>query len=231
MPRRHRNVFAWWRLVMGPHGPQPITRLVLSAHVLFMDRDGGNCFVGVRRLAETTGLNKSTVAEHRETAIKLGWLMTSADSRYSRKRTVLSAVPDSIPIDDKELSGRAGQSRAGRECDLSNLGAFAVQFGRINCPAGPDKPLLPPLPLKTSHQDSNAGKTPSFSIETRQARIRAWLTTDALALRYAADVDALERLIPPAWRFAGYGHFIAREIRALVAVADCPEGKPPGIAG
>jgi hypothetical protein len=135
------------------------------------------------------------------------------------------------PIDDKELSGRAGQSRAGRECDLSNLGAFAVQFGRINCPAGPDKPLLPPLPLKTSHQDSNAGKTPSFSIETRQARIRAWLTTDALALRYAADVDALERLIPPAWRFAGYGHFIAREIRALVAVADCPEGKPPGIAG
>jgi hypothetical protein len=229
MPRRHRNVFAWWRLVMGPHGPQPITRLVLSAHVLFMDRDGSNCFVGVRRLAETTGLNKDTVAEHRETAIKLGWLMTLADSRHSRKRTVLAAVPDAIPVgDDKELSSHAGQ----RKSDLSRLSAFAVQFGRVHCPAPPDIPLLPPLPLKTSHQNLSTGPT-SLGIETKRERICTWLETDPRVRQYVFDIDALERLVPLAWRFAGYGDLIAQEIRSvrlLALGADSPEAKPPGTA-
>ncbi|HEY4367112.1 MAG TPA: hypothetical protein VGN07_07725 [Steroidobacteraceae bacterium] len=54
MPRRHREVFKWWHIAMSPDGPPAITRLVLCGHVQFMDRDGGNCRVGVRRLAAVT---------------------------------------------------------------------------------------------------------------------------------------------------------------------------------
>jgi hypothetical protein len=35
-----------------------MTRLVLYAHSLFMNRDGSNCHVGVRRLAEVVRLEK-----------------------------------------------------------------------------------------------------------------------------------------------------------------------------
>jgi hypothetical protein len=94
---------------MGPAGPAPITRLVLSAHVLFMDRDGGNCRVGVRRLAEVTGLNKSTVAEHRSHAIEAGWLIASSASRRSIKREFVAAIPDAIAMAQlKQLSDESG---------------------------------------------------------------------------------------------------------------------------
>jgi len=60
---------------MSRVGPATTTRLVLYAHSLFMNRDGTHCRVGVRRLAEVTGLDKSTVAEHRAVAISGGWLI------------------------------------------------------------------------------------------------------------------------------------------------------------
>ena len=77
MPRRCSNVFAWMRAVMSQLGPAATTRLVLYAHSMFMNRDGSNCHVGVRRLAEVSGLDKSTVAERRASAIAGGWLMGS----------------------------------------------------------------------------------------------------------------------------------------------------------
>jgi hypothetical protein len=60
MPQRCSNVFAWMRTVMSRVGPATTTRLVLYAHSLFMNRDGTHCRVGVRRLAEVTGFDKST---------------------------------------------------------------------------------------------------------------------------------------------------------------------------
>lgn len=118
-----------------------MTRLVLDAHILYMNRDGGNCFVGVRRLAINTGLDKSTVAEHRALAIKLGWLMTSPVSRYSRSREVMTSVPDDLPTErSDELSGQAGQLLSGvpgrSSAALSGLTTAAVRFDRPNRPAG-----------------------------------------------------------------------------------------------
>ena len=65
MAQRCPNVFAWVRAVLGPHDLPATTRLVLCAHVPFMDRDGGNCWVGVRRLATATNLDKGTVLTFR----------------------------------------------------------------------------------------------------------------------------------------------------------------------
>jgi hypothetical protein len=78
-----------------------------------MDRDGGNCRVGVRRLAEVTGLNKSTVAEHRSHAVEAGWLIASSNSSRSVKREIVAAIPDTIATEHiKKLSGAAGQPQA-----------------------------------------------------------------------------------------------------------------------
>jgi hypothetical protein len=86
MPQRVRDVFAWIRLFMSTQGPPATTRLVLFAHSLFMDRDGSHCRVGVRRLAGITGLDKTTVAQHRTAAIKLGWLIGSKPPARPGKR-------------------------------------------------------------------------------------------------------------------------------------------------
>jgi hypothetical protein len=78
----------------GRLGPAATTRLVLYAHSLFMNRDGSNCRVGVRRLAEVTGLDKSTVAEHRAAAISGGWLIGSKQPRGGPSTDLRAALPD-----------------------------------------------------------------------------------------------------------------------------------------
>ena len=75
MARRISDIWGWLRLIMRSRGPAPTTRLVLYAHSRYMNRDGTRCRVGLRRLADEIGLNKSTVAQHRAAAIKRGWLI------------------------------------------------------------------------------------------------------------------------------------------------------------
>jgi hypothetical protein len=79
-------VFAWVRLFMSNGGPPATTRLVLFAHSLFMDRDGSHCRVGVRRLADITGLDKTTVAQHRAAAIKARLADRIETAQRSRER-------------------------------------------------------------------------------------------------------------------------------------------------
>ena len=94
---------------MSPLGPPAITRLVLSAHVLFMDYDGSNCRAGMRRLAALTGLNKDTVVAHRSQAIESEWLISKGSST-APNREVLTALPDAVAVDRVErLSSEAGQ--------------------------------------------------------------------------------------------------------------------------
>lgn len=90
MPQRVRDVFAWIRLFMSNGGPPATTRLVLFAHSLFMDRDGSHCRVGVRRLADITGLDKTTLAQHRAAAIKRGWLIGSKPPRGQGSGEILT---------------------------------------------------------------------------------------------------------------------------------------------
>jgi hypothetical protein len=101
---------------MSRYGPAPTTRLVLYAHSLFMDRDGTHCWVGVRRLAIDTGLDKSTVAEHRAAAIAAGWLIgckrpgaARAPPCRRRYRTASRRNPQPCPVppdSDRQLLHR-----------------------------------------------------------------------------------------------------------------------------
>ena len=96
---------------MSCYGPAPTTRLVLYAHSLFMDRDGTHCWVGVRHLATVTGLDKSTVAEHRAAAIAAGWLMGCKRPRGGPSTDLQAALPDGVPAESPTLSCRAGRHR------------------------------------------------------------------------------------------------------------------------
>ena len=157
MAQRCPNVFAWVRAVLGPHDLPATTRLVLCAQVPFMDRDGGNCWVGVRRLATATNLDKGTVAIHRANAIKAGWLIASNHSQHSRCWTVLAAVPDGLCADARiepsqtaasQLYGRRGQSTRHSRLQLSGIRVATVRSNNADCTAGPYIPSLPSLPRR-----------------------------------------------------------------------------------
>jgi hypothetical protein len=129
MPQRCSNVFTWMRMVMGRFGPSPITRLVLYAHSLHMDRDGSNCWVGVRHLAAVTGLDKSTVAEHRAAAIAGGWLIGSKQPRGGPSTDLRAALPDGVKPENLAVSGDAGQAAKKPE-SLSGMSRRSVRRGR-----------------------------------------------------------------------------------------------------
>jgi hypothetical protein len=148
MPQRVRDVFAWLRLFMSTQGPPATTRLVLFAHSLFMDRDGSHCRVGVRRLADITGLDKTTVAQHRAAAIKLGWLMGSKPPRGQGSGEIFAAAPDGVRgTDSGTVSSDAGQANAGPR-EVSGLTGATVRSKPANRPSGPDVPSLPLTPLE-----------------------------------------------------------------------------------
>jgi hypothetical protein len=202
--------------------------LVLSAHVLFMDRDGGNCRVGVRRLAEVTGLNKSTVAEHRSYAIRAGWLIASNNAHRSAKREFFAAMPDAIAIEQlkklsgetgQRVSGAAGQSQANSRQQLYGQDDSTVRFQPSNCPAPPYIPLIPLLPLRASHSnvDSNAGARSGdrLPLQTLKMLLQQWIRDDQRAQKYRHDVGTLALLVPPNFRFPGYEEVIRRAVSEL----------------
>lgn len=207
---------------MSPLGPSATTRLVLSAHVLFMDRDGSNCRVGVRRLAAVTGLNKDTVATHRGLAIQAGWLIASGRST-SPNREVLAAVPDGIAVDQVDqlsreagqlLSGPVSQSKAQSISRPSDLRDAAVRSHPPSYPVGSDVPLQPLSPLG----NRSANTTPAATDEkiggghpeSPQARLRIWMLSNETAQKYQHDPEALTRLAPLDCRYPGYESFVRR---------------------
>jgi hypothetical protein len=193
------------------------TTLTNAAHVLFMDRDGGNCRVGVRRLAEVTGLNKSTVAEHRSHAIELGWLIASSNSSRSVKREIVAAIPDTIATEHikklsgqtgQQVSGAAGQSQANSRQQLYGQDDSTVRFQPSNCPAPPDIPLIPLLPLRAPHSnvvakvDHRGGDR--LPLQTLKMLLQKWIRNDERARKYRHDAATLALLVPPDFRFPGY---------------------------
>jgi len=218
-------------MFMGPAGPAPITRLVLSAHVLFMDRDGGNCRVGVRRLAEVTGIGKSTVAAHRNKAINAGWLIASTNAYRSVKREFFAGVPDTFAMEHvKKLSGQAGQSVSGVAGQsrpnpvqqLSGQEDSTVRFQASNCPATPDIPLIPLLPLRAppSNHDttSEVRRRDRLPLHTLKTLLQNWIRNDECARKYRHDAATLALLVPPTFRFPGYEDVIRQTIVDLIAL-------------
>lgn len=156
---------------MSQHGPPPVTRLVLEGMSLLMDRDGGNCWAGVRRLSEMTGLDKSTVAKHRALAVSTGWLIPGEASRHSRYQTFSAALPDGVhcysSTKDREQRGTGPQSAAlsvqpGQLSNdsLSSLPTSTVRSSSPDCTCGPDKPLRPreiPLGIARPEREPTSG--------------------------------------------------------------------------
>lgn len=221
MSQRCRDTFAWWRTFMSSAGPAPITRLVLCGHMLFMDRDGSHCIVGIRHLAEITGLNKNTVAEHRTLATAAGWLILSDRPTTSRRREIYPAIPDRIAeaqrqpqssVTGQSLSSPAGQLMANLQSGLSCQGDATVQFPPSGCPTLPDIPLRPLLPLGSAAQKivGRQQSTPRKLLPRplAQSCLRAWLLTDPRVQQYKHDVDALALLAPLSCRYPGYKDFM-----------------------
>lgn len=216
MAQRCPDLFAWLRAVLGPHELPAITRLVLCAHVPFMDRDGGNCRVGVRRLAQATNLNKSTVAQHRAAAIEVGWLITSEHSPRSRNRVVLASVPDGLCVASEEKSssesasllyGRAGQVKGSSRPFLSGMSVATVRSRSRGSTAPPDISSLPSIPAGSIRPDF----TRAIASESRpertavlEANLAQWIANSDQANDYLHDLNALYRLTPFYWRFHGY---------------------------
>ena len=214
MPHRCSNVYAWMRAVMSRLSPAATTRLVLYAHSLFMNRDGSNCRVGVRRLAEVTGLDKSTVAEHRAAAISGGWLIGSKQPRGGPSTDQRAALPDGVTADSISTSGEAGQVIANPE-SLSGLSPAPVRNEPPKYPVGPDVPSVPQLPLKSARElVSKIGFQPSrsdgFEQNSAAGRLREWLARDPRISEYYHDPDALARMTPVAYRFPNYERVIRR---------------------
>ena len=142
MAQRCRDLFAWMRAFTGSKHLPATTRLVLFSHMRFMNREGGSCWVGVRRLAEAAGLDKGTVAKHRQAAIVAGWLIASPHSRYSRSRSFEAAIPDELaaefsPDAKGSPSELAVQSNHHAPRRLYSRGDSSVRFERADCPATP----------------------------------------------------------------------------------------------
>ena len=179
---------------MSRYGPASTTRLVLYAHSLFMDRDGTHCWVGVRRLATDTGLDKSTVAEHRAAAIAAGWLIGCKRPRGGPSTDLQAALPDGVPSESPTLSGSSPRP---------------VRVEQPERPAGPDAPSRPRLPFKNGRELSGLagqalGRTAGSTHKFTDRALRQWLERDPRIADYSRDLDALVRMAPEELRFRGY---------------------------
>jgi len=170
---------------MSPAGPRSAIRLVLLGMAQFMNSDGSSCFVGVRRLHDITGFDKTTVARHRKRAVEFGWLLPSDGPRNSRSREFCAALPDGVtvytPIRSRSsnvqasiapVSADCGQSlcskcghkdsrQLSRECGqsqnpLSAICTSSVRKLSSDCPHHADIPVLPVNTLKSATSDTSA---------------------------------------------------------------------------
>ena len=112
------------------------TGSILCAHLQFMDRAGGNCWVGVRRLVVAANVDKGTVAKHRQAATAAGSLIASDYSRPSRSRSVATAIPDELAAEstgNKKIppSGPALQSSRQETRRLYGPSVATIRPGRI----------------------------------------------------------------------------------------------------
>lgn len=193
---------------MSCYGPAPTTRLVLYAHSLFMDRDGTHCWVGVRHLATVTGLDKSTVAEHRAAAIAAGWLIGCKRPRGGPSTDLQAALPDGVPTESPTLSGAAGQQPA-TPPPLSSLSPHAVRVEPPERPAKPDAPSRSLLPFKNGSELSGLagraiGRKTGSTPKSTDVDLQRWLERDPRVADYRRDLEALVRMAPEGLRFRGY---------------------------
>jgi hypothetical protein len=206
-------------MFMSAQGPPATTRLVLFAHSLFMDRDGSHCRVGVRRLANITGLDKTTVAQHRAAAIKLGWLIGSKPSRGQGSGEIFAAAPDGAKVSDNgAVSSDAGQADA-RPREVSSLTGSTVRSQPAKRQAGPDVPSLPLTPIVRRLEAIQKGaftemRNPGITQANLKDHLRTWMRGDPTVAKYLPmrDAVAIGKLTPERLRMCNY----EEKIRILI---------------
>jgi hypothetical protein len=224
MPERVRDVFAWIRLFMSTQGPPATTRLVLFAHSLFMDRDGSHCRVGVRRLADITGLDKTTVAQHRAAAIKRGRLIGSKPPRGQGSGEIFAAAPDGVKgADNCTVSSEAGQADAGPRAP-SGLTRATVRSKPANRPSGPDVPSLPLTPLERRLESIRKSRPTEMrnrgiTQANLKEHLRNWMRRDPTVAKYLPmrDAVAIGKLAPEWLRMCNYEEMIRTLIDELIS--------------
>jgi len=188
---------------MSRHGPAPTTRLVPYAHSRFMNRDGTRCRVGVRRLAEDTGLDKSTVAQHRATAIQLGWLIAMKRRLGQGCGELLPAAPDAV-VAEQDAVLSADSAHANRsQMSASGTDQSTVRIQTRKCPAAADRSSAP-IGLLTDRtealrqSDYTKDGRPFVTRETLKDRIREWMMRDPSVPKYLSigDTESLKMLVP-----------------------------------
>lgn len=103
-----------------------MTRYVLLVMSTFMDQDCSRCFPGIREIGIRANLNKDTVTRHRNTAIRLGFLIPPKTGVHARGLQEWIAC---LPPDSPAVSDQTGH------CNRSSVRNDALQ-----CPATPDIP-------------------------------------------------------------------------------------------
>ena len=161
-----------------------------------------------RHLATVTGLDKSTVAEHRAAAIAAGWLMGCKRPRGGPSTDLQAALPDGVPAESPTLSCRAGQAPANSP-PLSGSSPRPVRVEPPERPAKPDAPSRPLLPFKNGSELSGLagqaiGRKTGSTPKSTDVDLQRWLERDPRVADYRRDLEALVRMAPEGLRFRGY---------------------------
>lgn len=176
---------AWLAAVFSARGPRATVRLVLATMAPFMDFDRPRTFVGVRRLAENSGLNKDTVTQAISEAERGGWLVIAARTHGSRREMTAQIPPRDVSEQHGqsgpgEVSEESGQSTAAAVRALSESTGATVRIDESNCPSGSDRPSL-----------TSSDPRPACAREgDRQDRLM-----DAVAMKWIAGVRHIDSVI------------------------------------
>jgi hypothetical protein len=108
VPRTQVSKLSWLAALRSPQAPKsPVTRIVLQHLAGWMDKEGGDCFVGMEPIAKRAQLAGKTVKRHLQWAYEHGWIHRWY--RTGRKRdgyAYQATLPDAV------LTGSEQQSPA-----------------------------------------------------------------------------------------------------------------------
>jgi hypothetical protein len=190
-------------------------RNAVPASSRYMNRDGTRCRVGVRRLADETGLNKSTVAQHRAAAIQQGWLIPMSRRPGQGCAELLPAAPDALAVNENGVvTGEAGQSDA-PDLQASGTSESTVRNHAENRPAIPDRSSIPIKPIQKRLETLRKrgivqGRNPPVTRKTLQEYLRDWMRRDPSVPKYLpiGDAETLKVLAPIPLRVFNYEELI-----------------------
>ncbi|GAC1506204.1 MAG: hypothetical protein NVS1B6_14120 [Steroidobacteraceae bacterium] len=159
-----------------------------------------------------TGLDKTTVAQHRAAEIKLGWLIGLKAPRGQGSGEICAAAPDGVKgAHSGTVSSDAGQADAGPE--MSGLPGATVRSNPATRQGGPDVPSLPLTPLGSRFDAIRKGgitymRNPQITQANLKDHLRNWMRGDPTSILPRRDAVAIGKLTPERLRMCNYEEII-----------------------